>query len=474
MPCDTLAEFRDLASYRKSFNGDLMMAKSRPQKFYFFESFPFETTKGPLLVLGKIDKTLLDELKKLGKTIKAKGLCSFKENVVKLTVTDGKIDDTQIKKALAHAQVRREATINTGDADRPEHKFKDKEKGPTLAEPSEKFVKARAELQKLMDKSDAQAWNDRDMKRASDAEDKITEVERFIRQVDAAITEADGPTRLLANQLNVQAKDPRAALYKAEFDATRKLLARQATLVKEAEKEVADLRRRLIPLKLLHKELALSGRVVELRVRSAMLKYSVHGDKTKTLHNTKDVLKALGADLLKLAAASKETASKFLNAELEKEAVARAVSIAQKECPWTEVQTDGRWGPLSTLVVFVGKPAASQGWNFVDKPDIAGDALKTLAAALDEFGDGKLSPNDLKGKIEKVMLELAEHVKGTKPKAPMIRSARVTLLREGGRWASVSHYPDRSAVPPGWNLRGKPVRLKADAPVVTAPACSAV
>ena len=60
MPCETLAEFQDLATYRKSFNGDLMMAKSRPQKFYFFETFAFETTKGPLLVLGKIDKSLLD------------------------------------------------------------------------------------------------------------------------------------------------------------------------------------------------------------------------------------------------------------------------------------------------------------------------------------------------------------------------------------------------------------------------------
>lgn len=474
MPCDTLAEFRDLATYRKSFNGDLMMAKSRPQKFYYFESFPFEATKGPLLVLGKIDKTLLDELKKLGKTIKAKGLCSFKDNVVELTVTDGKIDDAQIKKALAHAQVRREATINTGDADRPEHKFKDKEKGPTLAEPSEKFVKARAELQKLMDKSDAQGWNDRDMKRGSDAEDKITEVERFIRQVDAAITEAEGPTRLLANQLNVEAKDPRAALYKAEFDATRKLLARQATLVKEAEKEVADLRRRLISLKLLAKDFALRERVVELRLRSATLKYSLHADKTKTLHNEKDVQKALGAEVLKLAGASKETASKFLNPELEKEAVARAIAVAQKECPWTEIQTDGRWGPLAAMVVFVGKPAASQGWNFVDKPDLAADAMKVVADLLGEFRDGKFSPSDLKSKIDAAMVELDQQVKGTKPKAAMIRSARVTLAREGGRWASVSHYPDRSAVPPGWNLKGKPVRLKADAPVVTAPACSAV
>lgn len=467
MPCDTLAEFRDLARYRKSFNGDLMMAKSRPQKFYYFETFPFESAKGPLLVLGKIDKALLDEVKKLGKTVKAKGLCSFKDNVVALTVTDGKLDESQLKKALALANVRREGTVGTGDAGPGENKGK----GDALGAPSEKFTAARDSLRKLVEGADKLAWNERDIKSGAEADDKIKEVKRFILDVESAVTAGEAAAKALATQLKAEAREPRAKFFQADFNATHKLMARQEALVKDAEKEVAGLRRRLIALELLGKELNLAGRVVELRVRSAMLKYSVHGDKTKTLHNEHDVLKALGAEVLKLAGAAKPTASNFLNPELEQEAVDRAVAIAQKQCPWTEVQTDGRWAPLNSLVVFVGKPAQSMGWNFVDKPDAAGDTIKVVAEAIAEFCAGKASPDALKGKVGAALLALDELVKG-RSKAPMVRSARVMLARSGGRWASVSHYPDRAAMPPGWNIKGKTVRLKADAPGVSAPACS--
>ena len=53
----------------------------------------------------------------------------------------------------------------------------------------------------------------------------------------------------------------------------------------------------------------------------------------------------------------------------------------------------------------------------------------------------------------------------------MVASARVTLARQGGRWVSVAHTPDKSAPPPGWSIKGKPVRLKADSAMVIAPAC---
>ena len=464
MPCDTLAEFLDLATYRKSFNGDLMMAKSRPQKFYYFESFPFETTKGPLLVLGKIDKSLLDELKKLGKTIKAKGLCSFKDNVVALTVTDGKLAEEQLKKALALANVRRESTVGDGDAPAPENKGK----GEALGLPSEKFTSVRADLQKLLDKAKEIAWKDSDIKRGKEADDKVLQVQRYLIEVDGAIAASHAATKLLENQLRAQARDPKAKLFKPEFDATAKLLARQAALVKDAEKAMDGIRRQLVATRLLAKELTLSGRVFDMRLRSATIKYSIHGDKTRTVHNEKDLMTALGAEIARHLA--KPTASKFLNAELENEAVARAVAIAQRDCVWTEVQADGRWAPLNSLVVFVGKPAAGQGWSFVSPPTAGADARKAIEDVIEDFREGKANTKVLLDGVDAAIETLAKAMKGIKAEAPMIASARITLARQGGRWASVSHYPDRTAVPPGWNLRGKQVRLKADSPVVVAQA----
>lgn len=465
MPCDTLAEFRDLARYRKSFNGDLMMAKSRPQKFYYFETFPFESAKGPLLVLGKIDKALLDEVKKLGKTMRAKGECSFKDNVVALNVTDGKITDDQLRKALAHANVRREGSVGNGDKAAPENKGN----GEALGQPPEKFSAARAALQKLLDKADDLAWDERELKSGKAADEKLTQVERWIVEVESALAASEPANKLLANQLNVQARDPRAKLFKPELDAAGKLLAKQTALVQSAQTDIAAMRRKLVPLKLLAKELTLSGRVFPLELRSATLKYSVHGDKTRTVHNRKDVIKALGVEITKLA--PKPTSTKFLSAELEKEAVDRAIAVAEKECPWTEIQTDGRWLPLNAIVVHVGKPAASLGWHFVSPSDARPATLKTVAEALDEFAEGKLNTNQLMAAVSAAIDALAKHVRGADPAAPMHRSARVTLARQGARWASVSHYPEPGAVPPGWNLKGKPVRLKAGSPTVTAPAC---
>ncbi len=464
MPCDTLAEFQDLAAYRKSFNGDLMMAKSRPQKFYFFETFPFETTKGPLLVLGKIDKKLLDELKKLGKTMRAKGECSFKDNVVALTVTDGKLDESLLKKALALANVRREGTVGDGDASVAESKGN----GEVLGGAPEKFTAARANLQKIFDKAKDLAWKDADFKRGNEAEDKINQVERYLAEVGNALSASEAGSKALATQLNAQAKDKRAKFFKAEFEASTKLLARHQALVKETEKEVADLKRRLVTLKLLAKELTASSRVFELKLHGFGLKYSVHGDKTRTLHNERDLMKALKAAVLK--AAPKPTPNKFLNADLELEAIYRAVGVAQKECPWTEVQANGLWRPLDGLVVFVGKPDVAKGWCFVDGGDTGPEAMKAIEAALADFREGTTNTAKAIDAVEEALKAVVEHAKGA-DRAPMITSARVTLARQGGRWVSVSHTPDKTAAPPGWNLKGKPVRLKADAAMVIAPAC---
>ncbi len=464
MPCDTVAEFQDLAAYQKSFNGDLMMAKSRPIKFYFFEKFPFETTKGPLLVLGKIDKQLLDELKKLGKTMRAKGECSFKDNVVALTVTDGKLSEDLLKKALTLAKVRREGTVGDGDASVPENKGN----GEALGALPEKFNAARANLKKLLDKAKEIDWKDADIKRGKEADDKIIQVERYLIEVDNAQGASEAGSKALAIQLAAQARDPRAKFFKAEFDAGHKLLERQQSLAKEMDKEVTGLRRRLVALKLLSKEFAASGRVFELKLRGAPLKYSIHGDKTRTLHNERDVMKALGALVLK--AAPKPTANKFLNADLEQEAIYRAVGVAQKECLWTQTQANGNWVALDSLVVFVGKPADAAGWCFVNGADTGPQAMKAIEAALEDFREGKTNTAQAMTAVDDALEAVAKHARGA-DRAPMIASARVTLARQGGRWLSVSHYPDKAAAPPGWNLKGKPVRLNADAPTLIAPAC---
>ena len=268
--------------------------------------------------------------------------------------------------------------------------------------------------------------------------------------------------------MSAQAKDKRAKFFKAEFEASTKLLARHQALVKETEKEVADLKRRLVTLKLLGKELTASSRVFELKLHGIVLKYSVHGDRTRTLHNERDVVKALKDAVMK--AAPKPTPNKFLNAELELEAIYRAVGVAQKECPWTEVQVERRWKSLDGLVVFVGKPDVAKGWCFVDGGDTGPQAMKAIEAALDDFREGSTNTAKAIDAVDAALKAVVDHAKGA-DRAPTVTSARVTLARQGGRWVSVSHAPDKDAAPPGWNLKGKPVRLKADAPMVIAPAC---
>ena len=134
------------------------------------------------------------------------------------------------------------------------------------------------------------------------------------------------------------------------------------------------------------------------------------------------------------------------------------------------MQVNGRWAPLDSLVVYVGKPADAKGWCFVDGSDTGPQAMKAIEAALDEFRKGKTNTAQAMGAVEAALKTIADHARGA-DKAPMVLGARVTLARQGGRWVSVSHTPDKTAPPPGWNLKGKPVRLKPETVMVIAPAC---
>jgi hypothetical protein len=139
------------------------------------------------------------------------------------------------------------------------------------------------------------------------------------------------------------------------------------------------------------------------------------------------------------------TSSLFLNPVLEKEAVDRALAIANQAKDWTQWQDGTTWKPLTSLTVVVPPPAMA-GLQ-VGRAD--GFVKKTAAAAaalVKDFDNGKIKTVD--ELFKKLDVQLVTDRTGVG--AALVPHARVVLERasSAAAWSSKTYFP--TSDPVGW------------------------
>ena len=177
------------------------------------------------------------------------------------------------------------------------------------------------------------------------------------------------------------------------------------------------------------------------------------GGKRKVV-NKQEVLKNL-AEETHLAKTSKS--SMFISHVLEKEAVDRAIAIANGQCPWTEWKDGDEWKPIDAVTIVLGKPKKLAGWGYAVGRDV--DPKKTLVdanAVIEDFRNGKI---DQAAMLKGLDTSFATADDGS---VPLVKEVRVTLGRMGGAWSSITHFPSAGETV-GWNIAGRTVRRSAKA-----------
>ena len=510
MACDTLEEFKSLVTYRKSFNPDLQTAKSRPMKILVLEAFKFEKDqKNLLLALGAVGSGLLGELKGNAGKVKAEGMVSFVDDVVQVTLKSGQLSDSELKKALDWAQVKRVGKVGDGKPGAADDDDDAAEPAPLparTAAASAGFMKAKAELEEFMKtRVAALQWHEAEIKTQQDAEKKIAEIEAVITGIEAKITAAQAKATQLSAEVKELRRDEKVAKYqKAVITKMEKAVTDQGVLIDALAKKIETQRKTLPALQLLAQkhgssrhgaqtDMGLQARraatggitpdqsdnvhgvsekrvddpdgaktpVNEVRWRKTSIKYVDEGNGKRKVVNATDVLKALLGDIKDMDSVATSTASKFLSHELEQEAVTRAIAMVKKNCIWTEVQDGEKWVPLNSVTVYVGAPNRSAGWGFAvqRKPEAPKMALDQANLAIEKFRNGAINEAEMLKQLDVTLVSVEEEYNGKKSSSvPMIKSARVTLGRTSGGWTSITHFPDPTATPPGWSLTGRFVR----------------
>lgn len=529
MACDSLDEFRDLAKYRKSFNGDLQIARSKAVKLVVLEAFKFEKDqKGLALVLGAVPTELMNQLKGNATKIKAAGALEFVDNVVKVTLKSGSLADGDVKKALDLAQVKREFKLVAAGAEREADETEDEalpadgaDLPPRLKGAGDTFHAAQKELEDFFrERSAAMKWHEGEIKTQQDAVKKIAEIRSAIDGLNTRIAAASLQAKNLRKDLKDLAKDAQVARYsKAQLTKLQKAIDAQDALEPKLRHQIELQERKLPELELLERkhgasrhgaqtDMALQARraatggvtpdqkdnihgvsearvsspedgeeaLTELKWRSTKVKIKGAPGQPPQLVNSTEVVKALLVELDKLDGVNTDTSSKFHSHELEREAVQRATALVEKECKWTEVQEGADWKPLDSVTVYVGPPASSAGWGFSGTrrhdPKMA---VMEANKVIEKFRKGSITQEQLLDQLDVAMTTVQEVGRNgkTTSSVPMVKSARVTLGRTGKGWTSITHFPDSTATPPGWTLTGKTVRKDAKSQAQKVPPSSA-
>jgi hypothetical protein len=247
MPCETLTDFKLIDTYRKSFNGDLQMAKSKPAKLAAFDGFKFDDHKGLLLVVGTIANALRDELRKNASSLKATGLCSFTDSVVRVTVKSGKLTHGELEKALALATVKRKCEVvdaegaadDAEDNDEAEREHDSAPLPPGLAKVSASFHGATKALEAFMaERLPALEWHDSEIKTQQDATRKLAEIKATIVAFNQTIIAARQRAKQLGDELNAEMKDPNSKFDKTAAKALVRAVAVQNAIILDAENRI--------------------------------------------------------------------------------------------------------------------------------------------------------------------------------------------------------------------------------------------
>jgi len=521
MACDTFDDFTDLAKYRQSFMGDLQIAKSKAIKLVMLEAFEFKSEKGFAMVLGAVPTAMMDQLKKKAGKVKASGALALVDGVLKVTVKSGKLVDSDMKKALELARVKREFTIAAVGEEREADETEDEDLPsgepvlpPKLKGAGEAFITAQNQLVEFFKvRYEAMQWHEGQIKTQQDATNKIAEIEKGVADLRLSIAAAEKKKADLGKELKQLTKDEVTKFAKGGLVRLQKAITDQEKLVTKLTNDIAKLERGLPDLKVLAAKHGSSRHGaqtdVSLQARRAATggitpdqRDNVHGvsesrvddqgnalvevtwnssvkiklNKKKGAQdvlNGADIHKALITEVSKLDKVDTNTASKFHSHELEREAVERATAKVTKECIWSEILEGTEWKPLDTVTVYVGPPRKGPGWGFsyVRPAEIAKTAVDAANVAIERYRKGGTQEQLLKD-LNVVMTTVKESDKQGKQidsQVPMVKTCRVTLKRVGKGWTSITHFPDPTATPAGWSLSGQAVRLNAKGPKLTVP-----
>lgn len=188
------------------------------------------------------------------------------------------------------------------------------------------------------------------------------------------------------------------------------------------------------------------------------IKWEEKGGK-RVIKKKAEIVKTVIDELNNTFGASKS--SIFLNPALEKEAVDKAMKIANEQCTWTQWKKGNDWEDITSLTVVVPEPKSALGYGMATER--AAGFVKTSAAeaakAVKDFESGKIS---IDGLLEKLNVQLKTDRTGVG--AAMIRRARVVLTRANvnSPWKNKTQFPTDD--PKAWEvakntpLNGKKVK----------------
>ena len=159
------------------------------------------------------------------------------------------------------------------------------------------------------------------------------------------------------------------------------------------------------------------------------------------------------------------TTSMFLNPVLEKEAVDKALKVAER-CVW---KFKANKQPLLELGMVIGKPAGAPGWGYsiAKIPGFKKKSVGDAVSLLEDFEDGTITIDEL---LKKLNVQIATDRTGAG--ALLVPFATVVLVRktEDDPWTSKTHYPDDRPNAASWEIAGQSLRKTRDGAVEVAPA----
>lgn len=192
------------------------------------------------------------------------------------------------------------------------------------------------------------------------------------------------------------------------------------------------------------------------------IKYEEKGGK-RVVKKKAEVVRTVIDELNNTFGASKS--SIFLNPVLEKEAVDKAMKIANEQCLWTQWKDGSDWKNITDLTIVVPSPKTALGYGYCVEKRAAfvKTSANQAASHVKNFEAGKMTIDEL---LEKLNVQIAPDSTGVG--AAMLRHARVVLTRSAvdAPWKNKTQIPTDDA--PAWEtdkqkrtpLNGK--RVKSD------------
>jgi hypothetical protein len=104
MPFTDLDAFRNHTDYKKILKQELGKVAGAPVKFHVFEKFKFANKTAPLMIVGKYDPKLIDEIKDTGAVFKAKGRCAKNGDAIEFAADQGTMPEPSLKTAMTDGE----------------------------------------------------------------------------------------------------------------------------------------------------------------------------------------------------------------------------------------------------------------------------------------------------------------------------------------------------------------------------------